>query len=164
MANPFLVLEHCNLFCGTQNPSPGVSNHLLLSELQLPKLQEQYIDHRPGGAPLAIEVDVILQHLEASFQLMGLQPQVMRMLHPYSLDQTWFVALGFVRDPFSGDYTQAMATIQGRLGAIEPAPWRRGTPYQTHYSIRSIMKYSLEIAGFGNIVTWDFYNNLILVG
>lgn len=164
MANPFLVLEHCNLFCGSENANPNYSNHLLLTELTLPKFQEQYIDHRPGGAPLAIEVDVILQRLEASFQLAGLQPQVMRMLRPYSMQQTWFVALGFVRDPSSGDYSQAMAQIQGRLGIIEPAPWRRGTTFQTHYTIRSIMQYRLQVAGFGNIVEWDFYNNYIDVG
>lgn len=164
MANPFLALEHVNLFCGTENAGSEKSNHLILSELQLPKFEEQYIDHRPGGAPLAVEVDVIIQRLEASFQLAGMQPQVMRLLRPASAQQTWFVALGFVRDLDTGDYTQAMATMQGRLGIVEPAPWRRGTTFQTHYVIRSIVQYRLEVAGYGNIVTWDFYNNFIDVG
>lgn len=162
--NPFLALEHVNLFCGTENPSPNSSNHLVLTELQLPKLAEQYIDHRPGGAGVAIEVDVMLQHLEASFQLVGVQPQVMRLLRPYSQQQTWFVALGVVRDPDTGDYTQAMAQMQGRLGSIEPDNWRRGTTFHTHYTIRSITQYRLSVAGFGNIVTWDFYNNYIDIG
>ena len=162
--NPFLVLEHCNLFCGTETAGSAVSNHLILSELQLPKFAEQYIDHRPGGAPVAVEVDIILQHLEASFVLVGIQPQVMRLLRPYNAQQTWFVALGFVRDPKSGDYTQAMAQMQGRLGTVEPAAWKRGTTFQTQYSIRSIMQYRLEVAGYGNIINWDFYNNFIQVG
>lgn len=162
--NPFLALEHVNLFCGTQVPSPNVSNHLLLTELQLPKIQERYIDHSPGGAPTAIEIDVQIQHLEASFSLAGVQPQVMRMLYPLSLQQTWFVALGVLRDPNTGDYAQAMAQIQGRLGVVEPGVWKRGTTFQIHYVIRSIMQYRLQVAGYGNIIDWDFYTNLILVG
>jgi hypothetical protein len=162
--NPFLVLEHVNLFCGTENPGSDVSNHLILNELQLPKLAEQYIDHRPGGAPVAVEVDVILQHLEASFSMLGVQPQVMRLLRPYSRQQTWFVALGVLRDPDSGDFTQAMAQMQGRLGTVEPQNWQRGQPFHTHYAIRSIVQYRLTVAGYGNIVTWDFYNNFIDVG
>jgi hypothetical protein len=162
--NQFLVLEHCNLFCGTETAGPDVSNHLILNELQLPRFAEQYIGHSPGGAPVAVEIDVILQHLEASFVLAGIQPQVMRLLRPYNAQQTWFVALGFVRDPQSGDYTQAMAQMQGRLGEIEPANWKRGATFQTKYAIHSIMQYRLEVAGYGNIITWDFYNNFIDVG
>jgi len=162
--NRFLALENVNLFCGTQTPGADVSNHLLLTALQLPKWSEKYIDHQPGGSPVAVEIDVTMQHLEASFQLAGVQPQVMKLLRPYSQQQTWFVALGFVRDPMDGTYTQAIATMQGRLGEIAPAPWQRGHTFETHYAIRSIMKYTLEVAGFGNMVTWDFYNNLIYVG
>ena len=163
MANPFLVMEHVNLFCG-KTPTADNSNHLILSELTLPKFAERYIDHTPGGAPVAVEVDVILQHLEAHFKLMGVQPQVMKLLHPHSADQTSFTALGFVRDPLDGTYTQAMAHMTGRLGEVEPDSWRRGSNYQTSYAIRSIMRYDLQVAGFGNVVTYDFYNNLLFVG
>lgn len=162
--NPFLVLEHVNLFCGTDPGGDDVSNHLILSELQLPKFSEQYIDHRPGGAAMAIEIDVIFQHLEAHFQLIGVQPQVMKLLRPYAANQTWFTALGFVRDPFDGTYTQAKAQMQGRLGSIEPENWQRGRPFHIGYSIREIMQYKLEVAGFGSIVDWDFMTNKMYVG
>jgi P2 family phage contractile tail tube protein len=161
--NRFLVMEHVNLFCG-KDPGSDVSNHLILTDLQLPHLTERYIDHTPGGAAVAVEFDVIIQHLEAHFKLAGVQPQVMKLLHPYTADQTAFTALGFVRDPMDGTYTQAVAHITGRLGSVEPDTWRRGTTFATSYAIRGIIKYGLQVAGFGNVITWDFMNNLLFVG
>lgn len=158
--NSFLALEHVNLFIGLASDS----YHLILTELQLPKISEQYIDHRPGGAPVAIEVDVMIQHLEASFVLAGVQPNAMKLLRPYQFGQTWFSFYGFVRDQMDGTYTQAVAQMQGRLGSIEPANWRRGTTFATRYSIREIMSYSLEVEGFGNIINWNFMQNQIYVG
>jgi phage tail tube protein FII len=169
--NRFLHLEDVNMYCGVGNPASQASsqvgsdsNHLILTELQLPRFQEQNVDHRAGGAALGIEVDVQFQKLEATFVMAGLQPQIMKLMFPSNANQTYFTCYGVVRDVLDGTYAQAFAQMYGRLGSVELDNWRRGTTLHTKYAIRSILRYRLEIAGFGTMIDFDFYLNKFYVG
>jgi hypothetical protein len=71
-------MESCNLFCGDIDPHS--SNHLVLQELKLPGLEENFTDHTPTGAPIAIEVDTHITRLEATFNLAGWNYDVMTMI------------------------------------------------------------------------------------
>ena len=76
MANPLVTLEAANLFCGKVPELITPSNHLVLAELKLPAWDEQYVDHRPGGAPVAIEIDTVFARPEVTFTLAGWNHQV----------------------------------------------------------------------------------------
>lgn len=163
MPNPVLTMEAANLFCGAAPSDVNASNHLLLTELKLPGLDEQYVDHRPGGSPIAIEIDTIIARLESTFVLMGWAPQVAELVGSWQQNQNQFYAYGVVRDRMTGEATQSMAIMKGRLGRADPQNWRRGDVMHWNYAIRSITHYELYLAG-EQIYYWDFFNNIRVVG
>lgn len=176
MPNPFEVMTDVNLFCGANQPGwgdSGNSNHLILTELKLPSFEERYVDWRPGGANVAIEVDVQMMRPQASFTMVGITPQVMKLLRPTTMLQTYFTAYGVIRDLVTLEAHQAVAIMCGRLGRTEPANFRREEVLHTTYAIRGMTYYRLWVAGFNQdtgveevdqIYYWDFMTNTFLVG
>jgi len=130
MANTVYIMESANLFCGDHDPS--ASNHLVLQELKLPGLEENFVDHAAGGAPLAIEVDTRIQRLEATFNLAGWQPQVMSLLGQSNRMRQTFTAYGLVRDRRSGEALEAKSIMEGRLGRVNPTNFRKGDLMSHH--------------------------------
>lgn len=152
-----LTLEAANIFCGAF----GDSNHLRLSGVKLPGYEEAYLDHKPGGAPIAIEVDVVVNRLQCDFTLLGWTPDVDALLGSWRSGSNTFYVFGALRDRLSGDVLQAQATITGRLGKASLNEWQRGAAANTSYSIRGIIAYKLVIAGFGTMIDWDFFSNTL---
>lgn len=163
MPNPLLVMEKANLFVGKTAADEANSNHLIIAELKLPMLDEQYVDHRAGGAPLAIEVDTIVARLEATFVLAGWAPQVADRFYSWNPDDNWFTAYGAVRDRDSGDLLQAIALMRGRLGRADPVNWRNGELQHWNYSIRAITHYELMLADT-SLYIYDFFTNTFVIG
>jgi phage tail tube protein FII len=160
-----LILDYANLFCGSGVPDDRTSNHLVLSELTLPTMEIQYVDHRAGGAPVAIEIDVVMTRMEMSFEVVGITPQIMVLLRNLELSKHDFFAYGNLRDyTFSGCY-QLYAYFHGQLSRVEPRPFRRGDVFHTKYQVRGLTRYALYI---GNnevpIYNWDFFNNEFQTG
>jgi phage tail tube protein FII len=163
MPNTLFVMEKANLFCGKVAADQANSNHLILAELKLPTMDEQYVDHRAGGAPLAIEVDTIVARLEATFVLAGWTSQVNKLFYSWAADDNWFTAYGLVRDRVNGRPLQAIAQMKGRLGRADPVNWRNGDLQHWNYSIRGIVHYELVLAD-QPMYLWDFYSNTFIVG
>ncbi len=172
MPNAFEVMTDCNLFCGA-TADRGNSNHLALTELKLPAWEERYADFRPGGANVAIEVDVQFVRLQASFTIVGITPQVMKLLRPVVGTSTYFTAYGVVRDMITFVPRQAIAIMFGRLGRVESSNFRREEVLHTTYAIRGLMSYRLAVAGFNQdtgmeevdeIYNWDFMTNQLTIG
>ncbi len=171
MPNTVYVMEAANLICGDtgDQTSPGQSTHLTLSELKLPGFDENYVDHVAGGAPVAIEVATHFPRLEATFNLMGWQPDVMGMIAASDISQQVFTAYGLIRDRRSGAAIPAKAIMEGRLGRANPQNWRRGDAMHFEYSIRSIVHYELYMGTAGSpdgsqgalaeIYFWDFFTS-----
>jgi len=162
MPNPVWTMEEANLFCGAGASDSAHSNHLILTELKLPGLDQQYVDHRGSGSPVAIELSTIMGRLECTFMLVGFTPQVMELLRSWSATSQWFTAYGVIRDQVTGDLAQAAAAIKGQLARVDPQNWRRGDILHTAYSIRAIRHYELQIAG-EQIYYWDFAENTFIV-
>lgn len=162
MANPLLTLEAANLFCGTVPENVTPSNHLTLAELKLPAFEEQYVDHRPGGAPVAIEIDTVFARLECTFTLAGWSEQVAGLLASWSDQQNQFFAYCVLRDRASGKAIEAVATMNGRLGRADPQNWRRGDLHHWAYSIRGIITYGLQVAD-NTVIAWDFLSNTLII-
>jgi phage tail tube protein FII len=159
--NNLFVMESANLFCGDHDPTS--SNHLLLQELKLPALEENYSDHAAGGAPIAIEVDTHINRLEATFNLAGWNPFVMTLIGESRRERQVFTAYGLIRDRRLGDAIEAKAVIQGRLGRVNPTPFSHGNLMAHEFSIRGIVHYELYMDS-EEIYWWDFFTSTRRVG
>jgi len=163
MVNPVLVLDYANLFCGSRPGDETKSNHLSLAEVKLPSLEVQYVDHRPGGAPFATEIDVIMTKLEAQFTLLGITPQVMRLMKSWEAQMNDFFIYGNLRDYMTNVAVQLEVLIRGQLGHVDADPFRRGDVFHVKYAIRGIIHYEMNLAtpleGSQPVYLWDFFNN-----
>jgi phage tail tube protein FII len=158
MPNPVLVMDYANLFCGSAPQNDKASNHLTLMQVQLPTLDIQYVDHRPGGAPVATEIDVQMARFEVKFQLVGIVRQVWQLLLRLDPTANDFWIYGNVRDQMTGLTIQAEAYVQGQLAAVEPSPFKRGEVMSANYTIRGIRRYTFNLANTP-VYAWDFWNN-----
>ena len=161
--NSVWTMESANLYVGSATLDTNASNHLTLSEVKLPALDVQYVDHRAGGAPIAIEIDTVIARLECAFTLVGVTPQVMTKLGSWVQSQNDFYIYGVIRDQQTGSAAQAAAYIQGQLSRVDPQNYRRGDVLHTVYGIRGIIHYELNIAG-EQIYFWDFATNTRIIG
>lgn len=155
MANVF-VMEAANLFCGDHDPSR--TNHLTLGPLKLPALEENYAPHAAGGATVEIEVDTHINHLEATFSLLGWTESVMTMIRASTIERQTFTAYGLIRDRRTSKAIEAKAIMQGRLGRVNPTEFRRGSNQEHEYAIRSIMHYELYLDK-RELFFWDFFDS-----
>ena len=167
MANATVyVMESANLICGDTRGSsaPGISTHLVLQELKLPGLEENYVDHTPGGAPIAIEIPTHMNKLEATFNLAGWDPTLMTYIGQNDPYYQRFTAYGLIRDRRTSRALQATAIMEGRLGRVNPTAFSKGNLMAHEYSIKSIVHYELymqvtEGAQPAEIYFWDFFTS-----
>jgi len=171
MANATVyVMESANIICGdTRGTSaPGISTHLVLQELKLPGLEENYVDHNPGGAPIAIEIPTHMNKLEATFNLAGWDPTLMTYIGQNDPYYQRFTAYGLIRDRRTSKALQATAIMEGRLGRVNPTAFSKGNLMSHEYSIKSIVHYHLTIeltAGQpSEIYFWDFFTSVRRIG
>lgn len=163
---PLLTMEAANIYCGVNQPNDiSNSNHLRLADVKLPGMDEQYVDHRGAGAPVAIEIDTMFARLQCDFTLAGWTSQVATLLAQWGSDVNQYWVFGALRDRVSGTVMQGIASIYGRLGRADPQLWRRGDVAHWAYSIRGITKYKLLINEDQTpMYEWDYYNNIFNVG
>jgi phage tail tube protein FII len=158
MPNPVMVMDYANLFCGSGPADDESSNHLVLTELNLPAMDVQYADHRAAGAPIYIELDTGMARLETTFVLVGITPQVMNLVNSWIVTERKFYAYGNVRDHLTGIAYQAAAAFIGQLGRADPQNFRKGDVMHTNYAIRGITHYEFALAD-QPIYLWDFFTN-----
>jgi hypothetical protein len=161
--NPILTLEAANLYCGKEPSDASVSNHLTLTDVKIPGLDEQYVDHRPGGAPVSIEIDTMIAKPECTFVLMGIVPQVTNMAFSWGATDNTFYIYGAVRDRQQGFIDQVRAILKGRLGRTDPQAWRRGSVLNWNFAIKGIVQYQLYL-GQQELIYWDFFTNVRRIG
>jgi uncharacterized protein len=172
MANATVyVMESANIICGDTRgtAAPGISTHLVLQELKLPALEENYVDHNPGGAPIAIEIPTHMNKLEATFNLAGWDPALMSYIGQNDPYYQRFTAYGLIRDRRTSKALQAMAVMEGRLGRVNPTAFSKGTLQHHEYSIKSIVHYQLTMQLTQNgqpaeIYFWDFFTSVRRIG
>ena len=165
------TMESVNMICGDTGDAaaPGISTHLEISELKLPSLEENYVDHTPGGAPVQIEIPMYMNKLEGTFTLAGWNPAVMSMIGQQARALQRFTAYGLIRDRRTSQALQALAIFEGRLGRVNPTNFRKGDLMHHEYSIKSIVHYELymqEVVGAepSEIYFWDFFTSVRRVG
>jgi phage tail tube protein FII len=155
-----LILDYANLYCGTAPGDESKSNHLTLTELVLPTMEIQYVDHRPGGGPVAVEIDVVMTRMELSFEVVGITPQIMALLRNLEMSKHFFFAYGNMREYNSGVALPLKAFFRGQLSKVEPRAFKRGEVFHIRYQVRGLMKYELYIGDQDvPIYRWDFFSN-----
>ena len=159
MPNELMVMDYANLFCGSGPSDDAASNHLILTELNLPAMDVQYNDHRAAGAPIYIELDTGMARLETTFVLVGVTPQVMNLVNSWVLTERKFFAYGNIRNHNTGKAIQAAAAFIGQLGRADPQNFRKGDVMHTNYAIRGITHYELKLAD-QELILWDFFTNV----
>jgi len=161
MANTVLVLESANLFVGEHDPSQ--SNHLVLANLKLPGLEENYADLMPGGTPIVTEVDTHFNRLEASFTLYGWTPWVMRQIGQRNCRRQTFTAYGLIRDRRNGCALEVKAIMEGHLAKVDPTEYRRGDLVNHEFAIRGVTHYELYFDQ-DELYWWDFFISARRIG
>ncbi len=150
------ILESANLFVG--NADPTNSKHLAIKELKLPSLEENTVDHMPGGSRVQIEVSVGVNKLEPTFKLAGIDPALLGEFGLGKRLKNIFTAYGQIVDRRTGDSIELKAVMEGRLGKIEQDAFQRGEVQATDYAIKEVTHYELWWAGAEKIY-WDFWTN-----
>ena len=163
MTETLLVLEKANMFCGREPSDVNNGLYLELTEVKLPSMNEQYVDHRAGGVPIAIEVDTMFAKLESTFQLIGWTPQVQTLIASWTAEQNVFWVYGLLRDRLTAEAVRVIAKTRGRLGLADPQNWNRSGAQHWNYGIKGIIAYDL-IVGNSSIYSWDFFGNRFIVG
>lgn len=148
------VMEAANLFCGDDDPTQ--SKHLTLDQLKLPVLQEKQVNHHPGGSLFEIQMSMGHQALEATFNLKGLDPQLLGQFGLGSRIRQRYTAHGVVRDKKTNRAIETKAIMEGRLSKNEMDAFRRGEFIGHDYMIGEIMHYELFFDGAEKIY-WDFF-------
>ena len=97
-------MEAANIYAGDHDPS--ASNHVSLQTLKLPAIEQNYVDHAPGGSPMAIEISTHINRLEATFNLAGWTPHVMVLLRRGKAHAR-FTVRGVIRDRKTGEALRA---------------------------------------------------------
>src|SRR3954465_3253634 len=101
MNGTIFVREGANLMVGDAGRGPGaagLTTHLVLQELKLPTIEENYVDHNAGGAPVGIEIQTHINKLEATFNLAGWDPEIMAFFAQEDETKHRFTAYGMIRD------------------------------------------------------------------
>jgi phage tail tube protein FII len=167
------VMESANLIVGDRGnngSAAGISTHLVLQELTLPMLEENNVDHAPGGAPVAIEIPTHINKLEATFNLAGWDPMIMGKIGREGYEHHVFTAYGLIRDRRTSTALQAIAVMQGRLGRVNPTAFSKGNLMAHEYSIKTIVHYELwmqmsaEDKDPTEIYWWDFFTSRLRSG
>jgi P2 family phage contractile tail tube protein len=163
MANDIITLEAANLFCGDHDPSAENSNHLTIQNLKLPGLEENNSDHTAGGAPIGIEIDTHVVKLAATFNLIGWNPQVIKLLGESRRERQIFTAYGVLRSRRSGKALELKAIMQGRMSKSNPTEFSRGNNQGHEHAINSIVHYEVYQDG-DELLFWDFFTSTRRVG
>jgi Bacteriophage tail tube protein len=159
--NTAWIMEAANIFCGDVDPTK--SNHLLVMNVKLPSLEENYVDHTAGGAPLGIEIPTHINKLLVNFSLVGWQPYVMTMIGTEVQAKQQFTIYGLIRDRRTSRAIQAKAVVEGRLGKADPTEFNKGAAQSFQYDIRALTHYELYVDDL-EIYFWDFFNSVRRIG
>ena len=128
-------------------------------------MEIQYVDHRPGGAPVAVEIDVVMTRMELEFEVVGITPQIMSLLRNLEMVKHDFFAYGSLREYSSGQAMPLKAYFLGQLARVEPQAFKRGQNFHIKYQVRGLMKYELFVGQEEiPIYRWDFFTNVFETG
>lgn len=157
MPSNFYVVEATNLFCGEHDPTN--SKHLTLREWAIPKLEEKFVDHSPGGGVADIEVGGLgIMKLTSAFKLAGFDPDLLAQFGLATPHRRLYTGYGALRDKRRGRSIEVKVIAEARLGKAEAEAFKRGELAGFDYSLNEILHYEVFFDGREKLY-YDFFNN-----
>lgn len=150
------IWEAANLFCGDHDPT--ASKHLVIQELKLPTLQEQFQDHAPGGGPVAVEFSTNINKLEPTFKFVGEDNGMLSQFGLGSRLRQIYTAYSVIVDRRTSRRIERKSIMEARLGKIETDAFKRGEVAATDYALNELMHYEVWFDGREKLY-WDFFEN-----
>ena len=156
------IMEAVNLFCGDHDPTD--SNHLSLSELKFPDIEEMTIEHTPGGGVMGVEFSIpVIKAMMATFKLRDFNPVRLQQFGLNTPVRRNYTAYGAIRDKKTGSLMQAKIVLDARMSSLSMDAFSRGKEFDTQYTLKEIMAYYLEVDG-APVWDIDFWTNTFSVG
>lgn len=139
-----LLMEAANLFIGDENPEAG--KHLKITNLTLPTLEFDSVDHRGGGASMEVGWGMnVIKKLEMSFKLAGFDEEAYAAAGIGSNAPRTFTARGMLRRKSDGKGFNAVATVKACMGKIAPDGFDRSNVFGHDHSLVEITRYRLIV-------------------
>ena len=161
MASLF-ILEAANLFVGDDGPNN--SKHLSLQKVKIPALEEVTAQHHAGGAVGEIEIGGLgVKALTCSFDIVGVDPQVLSQFGLGSKAQVPYTVYGMMRDKNGGRAVELKAIMQARLTKADQGEFKRGDLNAGAYELKEIVHYELYVDTVEKYY-WDFFASDYRVG
>lgn len=138
----------------------GINLALSLKSAKLPVNQDAYEDFSPSVANGSTDIAVSSDALELAFTTTGIQPELLAQCNRAFGWRGKYTLYGALVDEYATDAStriqQVEATAIGRLNA-EVSDNERKSVGGTDYTVKSIIKYTLRIAGI-EICRFDLKN------
>ncbi|MFN3892010.1 MAG: phage major tail tube protein [Beijerinckiaceae bacterium] len=140
------IMDMATIMVG--NDQPESLNHLKLTGVQLPSLEEMTSGHTPGGSVMALDIGMtMLNALNLTFKMKGLNPESSRKLGIGQARRIDYTIRGNVRDVREDRNFAAKAVVNGRMTMVNPSEFARESGIDEDFAIKEIVRYSLFLDG-----------------
>jgi P2 family phage contractile tail tube protein len=134
------VMDMATIMVGDDNPNN--LNHLTIESITLPVMSEKTVDHAAGGAVMEIKIGMsMLEALELSFKMKGLNPSVAVKFGMGQLVRLNYTIFGNVRDVLEDRLIPARVKVRGRMVKLDQGEFSRESGVSEDYMINEILKY-----------------------
>ncbi len=145
------ILTNCNVFVD------GKAYVGKCEELTLPKLSLKTEEFRGGGMDAAIEIDMGMEKLEASFDINGYDAEVLQLYGIYDNNKVPLRFRGAQRQA-DGSIKAVDIEMTGMLKEVDMGNWKAGERAKTKYTMNlNYYKFSLDSTVIYEI---DIMNNI----
>lgn len=134
------IMRNCNIF------ADGISKHLEVEEITLPKLADAMQDYRGGGMDATVDVMHGMEKMEAGFKLSSFDKQTLGLFGLRAARRKRFIIRGAIVDDIEETVKPAVAVIQARLSEASQEAWKAGDKAGHTHTLRSIIYYKLTMA------------------
>jgi phage tail tube protein FII len=154
MAQPLYVMEAVDVRRADQ---PDSSRAITVNRLVLPPIRRKTSGYAPGGGVGEVNFTFPqIDPVEPTFELKGLDPDIMRHLGFAAGQYDKWVFAGSVRKKQGGAAIPSRAIIQGVVAAWEPDEFSTGEFFGCNHVLQEVTHYEFHLDG-EELWYWDFY-------
>jgi len=127
---------------------PDNLNHLKLTNVQLPSLEETTNQHTPGGAVMGLEIGMtMLAALNLTFKMKGLNPETYGKLGIGQARRLNYTIRGNVRDVVEDRNMAGKAVVTGRMTTLNQSEFARESGVDEDFAVKEIVRYQFFLDG-----------------
>lgn len=127
---------------------PENLNHLKLTGVQLPSLEEVTSQHQPGGSVMGLDIGMtMLNALNLTFKMKGLNPESSQKLGIGQARRLNYTIRGNIRDVVEDRNFAGKAVISGRMTLVNPSEFARESGIDEDFAVKEVVRYQLFLDG-----------------